>query len=115
MTDDEKRQQKGELLLSFQEAQDNAAALREKIREMSSKLRGVQAWLDRLANTSYSRDLLHMEFYSPAHATTISVIEDASFRSAMDYDQVVSLTQEMIAAIKRIEDLASRKRDLGLK
>jgi hypothetical protein len=115
MTEDEKRRQKGELLLDYQEAIDNAAALRDKVKSLISELEAVKLWLGKVANASQSGDFIGVSFYSSSHASHVNIFGDARYAKAMDFQKVKDMTEEMTAALKRIEELARRKRELGLK
>jgi hypothetical protein len=115
VTPDEMRQQKGELMLSFQEALDNAAALREKVKGLISEMEAVKLWLGKVANASQSSDFIGVSFYSSSHASHINIFGDARYAKAMNFQKVKDVTEEMTAALKRIEELGQRKRELGLR
>lgn len=109
MTEDEKRQQKGLLLLEYQEAQQNLAHLKEKAYRKVEALDEVRKWIRSVQNVSTN--------YSPDELTRNNNIRTNldTFRKAMNFDDVLLLMDEIKKANQLLETLEKRKADLGLK
>jgi hypothetical protein len=109
MTEDEKRQQKGLLLLEYQEAQQNLAHLKEKAYRKVEALDEVRKWIRSVQNVSTN--------YSPDELTRNNNIctNLDTFRNAMNFDDVLLLMDEIKKANQLLETLEKRKADLGLK
>jgi hypothetical protein len=109
MTEDEKRQQKGLLLLEYQEAQQNLAHLKEKAYRKVEALDEVRKWIRSVQNVSTN--------YSPDELTRNNNIHTNldTFRTAMNFDDVLLLMDEIKKANQLLETLEKRKADLGLK
>jgi hypothetical protein len=109
MTEDEKRQQKGLLLLEYQEAQQNLAHLKEKAYRKVEALDEVRKWMRSVQNVSTN--------YSPDELTRNNDIRTNldTFRKAMNFDDVLLLMDEIKKANQLLETLEKRKADLGLK
>lgn len=113
MTDDEKRQQKGLLLLEFLEAERELASLREKAGRIGREVSEVGEWLARM-----SPELDHNSEYSKtANAKRDATIRAslAKYRGAMNFDEAVALMGEIEQSVKHVAALALRKSELGLK
>jgi len=109
MTEDEKRQQKGLLLLEYQEAQQNLAHLKEKAYRKVEALDEVRKWIRSVQSVSTN--------YSPDELTRNNNIRTNldTFRNAMNFDDVLLLMDEIKKANQLLETLEKRKADLGLK
>jgi hypothetical protein len=109
MTDDEKRHQKAELLLQYQEAEENLAHLREKAGVLSKLVDEVAMWMSRAhipvrANDQDDRRRDGNIRKNPA-----------KYREAMNFDAALSLMDEIAEVCQQLNDLSERKKALGLK
>ncbi len=110
MTDDEKRQQKAMLLLEHQEAEENLAQLREKAGRISAPFAKVGKWLE------YSQ-MNYLGGYEREKAQINGEIRSNldAYRQAMNFDETLSLMDEIVAAERKLRDPSQRKQALGLK
>lgn len=113
MTEDEKRQQKGMLLLEYQEAEDNLAHLEEKAKRVSKNISAVSKWLEDRTRG-----------YTPAGGGDDKVYVDNRYIdiqnnpeivNAMDFEAAKSLALEIKEARRKVQELAERKKSLGVK
>lgn len=113
MTEDEKRQQKALLLLEFQEAETNLANLREKAGRIGREVSEVGEWLARMS-PEYAPN---MEYNKADHVKRSATILTslAKYRSAMNFDEAITLMGEIDQTVKSVAALALRKSELGLK
>ena len=115
MTDDEKRRQKADILLEYEEAAENLAAVRAKINTTALSLQSTAEWLLGLLDAEHSSELMRADFYSPASAARINVLGDARFRNAMDFQQLVRMHADLSNSCRRVEQLSRIKGELGLR
>lgn len=113
MTADEAREQKAMLLLDSQEAEQELAALEEKVTRVSERILAVGQWLDDAGRRNY--DLNRSEVHLRDTGKKIDVLKDQQVRQAMNFDDAVKLIDEIKVARARVEDLHKRKQALGLK
>ena len=113
MTEEEKRQQRAMLLLEFEEATDNLASLREKAGRIGRDILEVGTWL---ASMSAERGP-SVETNRIENSRRDQRIRDSlsKYKSAMGFEDAVSLMNEIAGAEKILSDLAFRKRELGAK
>ncbi len=111
MTDDDKRKQRGELMVDLEDAQAHTAALRIALKGESDKLSAVAEWLQE-ASRSINVDDLNDQFFSRTMGRSVNISEDRQFREALNMDRVVDLRNQSIAAQKRVVELAARLRAL---
>jgi hypothetical protein len=107
MTDDEKRKQKMELLYSYEEAKVNLEHLRSKAWELKERVSTVASWLEenrRQSITDYRRKELEDKVRSNLQA----------YRDAFAFDELVSLVDDLQGAHKRLAELESQKKNLGI-
>ncbi|MEA2257383.1 MAG: hypothetical protein QOJ51_208 [Acidobacteriaceae bacterium] len=114
MTDDDKRRQKGDLLLSFQEAVDNLAAQEEELRRYRDVMTGIVDWLTGVQK-QLPREGDLPTYFSRALAMHINVLADPVFKKAMDIANMQSMYDQYVSAHKRVWELRERKTALGLK
>jgi hypothetical protein len=112
MTEDEKRQQKAMLLLEHQEANDHLAHLEENVKRVAERIMAVSEWLERASQRG--SDLNREVMWLPK-VGEVNVLADSKFASAMDFEAVKALFQEVKEAKARFNELAERKQLLGLK
>jgi hypothetical protein len=111
MTEDEKRQQKGMLLLEFQEAEHNLANLREKAGRLGQQILQFGGWL---AGASPERGPnIHTE-ENKKKSAQIRLNLDA-YRKALNLEEAVALMDEIEKTERNLAALAMRKAELGLK
>ncbi len=115
MTDDEKRRQKADMLLEYEDATNNLAAIRAKINTTALCLQSIAEWLQGLLDAKHSAELIRADFYSAAHAARINVLGDMRFREAMDYQQLVTIHAELANSSRRVEQISRIKGELGLR
>src|SRR5258708_39663377 len=111
MTDEDKRQQKAMLLLEYQETQDTLAHLREKAGRMSAPFSQIGIWLEHAQITQGD---------SPREAKDRernSEIRDNAdkYCKELDFDAALTLMNEIRDIARKLQELAQRKADLGLK
>jgi hypothetical protein len=109
VTEDEKRQQKALLLLDFQEAQENLAHLHERTGRIADGIGEVRRWISdaQSIQSSLNQDKIKRD-------TNIRT-NSGSFRTVMNFDEILALMDECAAAEILLDQLAKRKADLGLK
>lgn len=108
MTDEDKRQQKGMLLLEHVEAKQNLAHLQTKAAALAQTIDAVKEWL---VMASHER---------PYDPTRVHML-DANIRSgaakysqALNFDSILALVDEINQADGKVMELAQRKEILGL-
>lgn len=111
MTEDEKRQQKAMLLLEFQEAEHELANLRERAGRVAQPILDVGKWIMN-ASPELGPSVNKVEFSK--YDTRIRVNADR-YRKAVNFDDALALMDEIATAEKKLENLAMRKTELGLK
>jgi hypothetical protein len=111
MTDEEKRQQKANLLLEYQEAEDHLAQLREKAHRKAQSFQTLHYWLKFVSGDStamhYGEDLSKVGDVIQARL--------ADYRKQLDLDDVLALAAEIEQASKVLSELKIRKDKLGLR
>jgi len=113
MSDDERDRLEFELMKEGREAQKNAAACRERIRNLAEKLAVLSEWLTTLLR-AYDGKSNEIAFHSRTLNRYVNVLTDASFRDAVNFDQMVEARIELLEALKRLDTLNERKRELNL-
>jgi hypothetical protein len=108
MTEEEKRRQKADLLLEYQEAQDHVANLEEKAKRIAESLRHIARWLGGAVDEDVSENSYPLS--DPAAITM-----EQRYRQAMNFEEMMKLTQKITVAQRRLVELDKRKRSLGLK
>ncbi len=111
MTEDEKRQQKALLLLEYHEAMENIAHLREKAGHVGKPVEEVATWL--LYASPERGPYINIETNKKRDAQIRVNLE--AYRKAMNFDELLSLMDEIEKADKLVEQLKIRKAELGLK
>ncbi len=111
MTDDQKRKQRGELMVDLEDAQamQQHCALRSRVN--ADKLSAVSEWLHEASRLVNVHDLGD-EFFSRTMSRRVNVAKDQQFRETLNIDHIVALRNEAIAAQERVEELAARLREL---
>jgi hypothetical protein len=110
MTEDEKRQQKAELLLSYHEAEDDLAHLQEHAYTLSETAKKVSEWLKdhgSSANTYGSR--------IDAERLNQKMMTDPHIEAAMDIKDMRKVVEGVRAAREKLSILKQRKEALGLR
>jgi hypothetical protein len=113
MTDDQKRRQRGEVLLSFQEAIDNVAAFRQKISDSRNCLRGIVEWMDKAVDASGKFDPEEL-VWSRTFARQTYILKEECFREAMNFEDVTKVMDQFSCSLRRVEELRASKIALGL-
>jgi hypothetical protein len=108
MTEDQMRQQKAELLLSYQEAQDNLADLRRKAYKMAEPFATVATWLKHMG----SIDKKPIYGQGEPGRTLVNV---ESLGERLSLDDVVAVTQEINKTEDLLAELGGLKSLLGLR
>ena len=111
MTDDEKRRQKADLLLEYQEAQEHLSSLEEKAKRNVDSLKMVIEWLEKIYDRTGNFEIMSRLF----RAASISHINDHRIVEAMNYEDLMSLGKEARAAMDRLRELGERKKALGVR
>ena len=111
MTEDQKRAEKGALLLAYQEAEENLAFLRQKANRMAGPFSTVSAWLKYIG--SFEKKIAYGEDYSGIGDSIIKDVEE--FRAQLNLDAVLSVTHEIKTAEELLKDLKHRKEQLRVK
>lgn len=111
MTDNQKRTQRGELMVDLEDAQAHVAALRVSLKTEADRLSAVAEWLYD-STRSINVDQLGDEFFARAMSSHVNIVTDQRFQESMNLDRVVAIRRDFIAGQKRIDELASRLREL---
>ena len=111
MTVDEKRTQRGEALLEFQEAVDNLRALSAKGRRASESLIDLATWLKNACKADHKFDPAQ-DFWSTDHHANI-LGNEARYRDVMNYDELITLVDRIVSAQNRVDELRDNKHSLG--
>ncbi len=110
MTEGDKRQEKAMLLLEHQEADESLAITREKAKRWAGRLEELQRWLTNAQ--SYGATYYEQKDWRDFNSRIRS---DPAYRDALNWDKMVEFVDELLAATKKVSDLAQRKKELGLK
>ncbi|MBS1857086.1 MAG: hypothetical protein JST11_17075 [Acidobacteria bacterium] len=102
MSIDEIRQQKGLVLLEYQEAENRVNAARSQLRHLSGTL-------DRLAR------ILDPGEEPTLHAPNLNELQGGAFKKAMDYDAAMAAADELARAMDTLAQAQTKKRELGLR
>ena len=108
MTDEQKRQQKANLLLEYQEAEENLAHLRERAYRMGQPVMRIAEWLGR-ADVQQQRP----EEYRVLSDGLLS--NPGHVRATLNAEEILAVMNEIQQAEKKLAELAERKAALGLK
>jgi 2-phosphoglycerate kinase len=108
MTQDEKRQQKMELLLQYQEAEDDLAHLRERAKQISERLGKITAWL----HDYYE---FHNRPMQEINQRNYQIVNDPQYRNATNFNEMIELVEQIRVAQGKLAELAKRKESLGLR
>jgi hypothetical protein len=111
VTDDEKRRQKADLLLEYQEAQEHLSSLEEKARRNVDSLKMVIEWLEKIYDRTYNFDVMARLF----RAGTIAHINEPRIIAAMNYEDLLALGRDAKAAMDKLRELSERKKALGVR
>lgn len=111
MTEEEKRHQKALLLLECQEAGNNSAALREKVRRKAHPFHVVHQWLRYVSGEAKAHE--YGEDLSKSGEMIHSNL--AQYKQELDVDSAFALVGEVEAAKVLLDDLRRRKGELGLR
>ena len=111
MTDDQKRRQRIELMLDLEKAEEDAKALRHALKTETDNLAAVGEWLEESVR-SIRVDEPGTELYSRRLVRHVDIVKDPRFRESMNFERVIDLREQFIAAQKRHEELAARHREL---
>jgi len=109
MTADEKREQKGMLLLECQEAEEELAHLSEKALRVSETLKQIS---DDLVSSCPSK---HGGFSIREDDEPTLLKTDPQFKAALDIDALIVLLSDLNKAKRKVRGLQDRKSSLGLK
>ena len=107
MTEPEKRQQKMELLLEYQETEDELAHLKERAKKLSERIREVSDWLSDWG--SYDKSTAQTE------RRHFQITTDPQFRTALSFDELGQLTDNIRSTQAKLAELQRRKQPLGLR
>jgi hypothetical protein len=115
VTEDEKRRQKADLLLEYEETEQHLAHLKEKAIRTGQNVEAVSRWLLN-AGEPYS-DKISERFYitSGGGSALVDVLTDPQVALAMDFNAAAKLVEEIRAGHRKIQELKQRKASLGLK
>jgi hypothetical protein len=111
VTDDEKRQQKGMLMLDYLEAEQHLGSLQEKARRTVESLKVAIEWLEKTYDQTWNFEVTKMIYIRGKNGK----IDDPAIQSAMNYDQMIELGKQVQAAMDNLRNLKQRKESLGLK
>jgi hypothetical protein len=103
MTDTEKKQQKGVLLLEYQEAEEDLAHLREKAVTIARALSDVSMWLNDVSLMAHGGT---SEEGISRDATVRANFE--KYRLALNFDSIVSLMNKIKQALENLAELSER-------
>ncbi len=106
MTDDQKREQKGQVLLDIVETEDHLSALQVKASRLGRSLEHLGKVLQgyppkALAAPDWDRHAANDTYLSNAH-------------EALSHDVLLELVNEYAATATRLDDLKAQKRALGI-
>jgi hypothetical protein len=104
MTEDEKRRQKADLLLEFQEAEHELANLREKAKRFSGKLKALSEWMADCSQPS----LADPSYFADRRQQAIQGAE------ALNLEALKQIDQEISSAQRKVSSLRESKTSLGL-
>jgi hypothetical protein len=110
MTDDDKRRQKADLLLEFEDLKDHIAHLNEAAWRQKEFIFQVSKWLE---NSRFLDNSPNIEHFAEINSDITKSIGD--YRAAMDFDRVSALVKELSDARIKFDELKKRKQSLGLK
>ena len=108
MTEDEKRHQKAELLLEYQEQENELAHLREQLKLESLRIGGVLQWMRDYEST----ELNHTMEVERRHA---AITRDPQLPISFDIAKLIELVKSIREANQKLGDLRTRKQNLGLR
>lgn len=109
VTEDEKRLQKSELLLAFQEAENELAHRREQLSRYQDRIRKMVEWL---ACFSASHRTLSPSELEQRHAAAIN---DPQLKELPGFAGAVEISENVRSAQARLAELKARKEELGLR
>jgi hypothetical protein len=109
MTESEKRQQKAELLLEYQEAEDNLAHLREQAKSIHDRLEKLTQWMNDYCPSSYPRQQVEV---ARRHA---QIISDPQIEVTLDFQKILALVKEVQEGEAKLSEMKQRKNALGLR
>ena len=112
MTDAEKRAQKAELLLSYQEAVINLEHLRQKASQMARPFRQTSDWLKYIGSSDKKKGP-YGEDHSIYGEAIRKNVED--FRKSLDLDVALEVESEIVRTEELVAELKNRKEALGLR
>ncbi|SRR6266496_3292568 len=113
MTEDEKRQQKAMLLLEYQEAEEHLAHLQEKAKRLSENVLAVAKWMEDRSHSYTTAGGSDDKAY--VNNRYVNILNNPEIVKAMDFEVAKSLALEIKEAKRRVEELAERKKSLGVK
>jgi hypothetical protein len=109
MVDEEKRQQKAMLLLEYQESEENLAHLREKAERISRLIDCVATWLAHA-------QIPHPRFLDDDRERNANIqVNLDRYQKALNFDEALSLMNDIQQAEKKLKGLSDRKAAIGLK
>lgn len=111
MTDDDKRAQKGILLLEYQEAEQHLAHLQEKALRMSQDIKEVAKWLEEERRVGP----MHSITTSDAKDRSVRLSKGGQYQKSTDFAAVTAMVAELRDAHSKIRELGERKVSLGVK
>jgi hypothetical protein len=106
MTDEDKRRQKGDLLLRFHEAERNLAHLKLKAKNFSDFLKTLSEWMKECSGGGGTGDY----YVKRANET----LDKALQGEAVSMDGLTSLADEINAARLEVNELSKLKGEIGL-
>lgn len=104
MTNDQKRQLRGDVAIALEDAKDNFAGLRVKALRLSENLKFVANWIADRANITPSG--------ADFNPTVEPVRPDTKYQDAMNFEAVLSLDAELKQARQDVENANTHKRML---
>ncbi len=114
MTDEQKRADRGLLLLEYQEALDNLAQLYERALRLAEPLDELVGWLKNARYAGAERIPMHAQVQGRARFLEAQV-RDKPEEYSCAVAEALTIIEEIRQARDRIADLAERKQALGLK
>lgn len=109
MTDDDKRRQKADLLLEFEELKEHIAHLNESALKRKEKIYEVSKWLEECRYFEHNPSSRQFDELN-------AKIDKSSdlYRLEMNFDRVADLVKDLLDARAKLAELKKRKDALGL-
>ncbi len=114
MTDEQKRAEKGLLVIEYQEAEEHLAHLYEHALRLAEPLDNLVGWLKNVRYAGVERIPMHAQAQCRAQFLEAKVRENPG-KCSLAVAEALALVEEITHARSHVEDLAERKKALGLK